>query len=143
MLTGIIISICLLRISRNYTIFIIGHSYTQDKYECIITKTETSGHGSITCVRGKPRFLFEFELTLTVDVFKTDEDMNLFSANVILTDVENDQLDDIESTIEWPTSTKAPTGENLNEIRRVLLDKTYKKDLIGKLKCFELEFRQL
>ena len=39
-----------------------GISCSNDKYDCVIEEcTSVEGHASIASVRGKPRFLFEFE----------------------------------------------------------------------------------
>ena len=56
-------------------------------------------------------------------------------------DVTNDQLDDLEISVEWKSS--SPSGETFKCMRGLLTTDPMKGEIVRRLKEYENEYRQL
>jgi hypothetical protein len=89
-----------------------------------ITKLE--GHASITHVRGRARFMYEWSFTFTA---KLDGE----KVTVEISEAINDQLDDVNFNFSF-------SKKSLNSERKNQLTKQIQAAAIGKLQEFEAEF---
>jgi hypothetical protein len=119
-----------------------GINVSQDGYEVTIEKCDDIiGHANIATVRGKPKFLFEFEVHLKFEVTNKITDSTLFKGNLILSDIQNDQIDDTEFRVDWKSS--SPSGAEAKILRTLLTEGELKAVILCRLKAYEEEYRQL
>ncbi len=71
----------------------------------ILSVADVTGNATITHSRGKVRYLYEFNIELSVEVQPAREGAEPLAAVVKVEDCINDQLDDIVVSISW---TKSP-----------------------------------
>lgn len=103
--------------------------------------SNAQGSAQIAHVRGKARFIYElsFDLKFAVKDEKSDKS---YKGKVSVSDVINDQLDDIELAVTW-TGT-SPPGAELAAIRNsVIGGNALRKLILAKVATFEHEFRQI
>jgi hypothetical protein len=113
-----------------------------NQYQVTINKLENGeGSAQIAHVRGKARFIYElsFDLSFTVEDEKSGTS---YMGKVNVSDVINDQLDDIDLAITW-TGKCSPPGAEVATVRNTVLGKAMKSLIINKMKQFEEDFRQL
>jgi hypothetical protein len=80
---------------------------------------------------------FSFDLKFTV----VSDSGSKFKGTIAVSDVINDQLDDIELTLTWTTG-KAPPNAELSAVRNTVLNgKVLKNALKAKVVQFEVAFR--
>jgi hypothetical protein len=97
-----------------------------------VTKIEkVEGNSSITHVRGRARYMYEWSFSLDVEVKGV---MGTFKGTSVVSDVINDQLDDLEIEMKW-------TGTRPTVIDGKSLQKTLKEEIIERMKVYEEEFR--
>ena len=112
-----------------------GYSVNIDSLENI------SGSANITHVRGKPRYFYDWSFDLIVDISSTDASKT-YTCKLTAEDVVNDQLDDIELTINW-TGVRPP-NDQLAVVKDLLTGKkTMKHTLKTKMQLFEAELQKL
>ena len=119
---------------------LLGISVNASSFECSIKDVEATGHAEIATVRGKPKFILEFEISMNFEVVCNDDDTS-YKGKLCVTDVENDQIDDIGLSTEW--NGPSPAGASASRVRALLTEGSMKRQIIDKLKKFEFEFRQL
>lgn len=90
---------------------------------------KVDGHSSITHVRGRARYMYEW--TVNAD-FK----VNGNKGTATISDLINDQLEDIELEIKWKGT--APARAEANSMKEAL-----KKDILRRMAIFEENFRKL
>jgi len=113
----------------------------RDDYEvCIECCDDITGHANIATVRGKPKFLFEFDIHLKFEVSSTTKD-STFKGNLVLSEVQNDQIDDAELRVDWKGT--SPSGSEAKTVRGLLLEGELKKVVLDRLKAYETEYRKL
>jgi hypothetical protein len=96
-----------------------------------ISKIEkVEGSASITHVRGRARFMYEWSFSLDF------ESSGGASGSVAVSDVINDQLDDIEIEVKWKGS--APPKDTAKTAKDNL-----KKEIIRRVKLFEESYRNI
>ena len=89
------------------------------------------GHSSITHVRGRARFLYEWNFSLDFEVTGL---MGSFSGSATISDVINDQLSDIEIEIKWKNP--KPTILDGRSLQSAL-----KEEIMDRMKQFETEYQ--
>lgn len=94
--------------------------------------SKKEGNAHITHSRGKARFMYEW--TLTVDIQAVG--FETFKGSAVLSDVINDQLDDIEVELSW--TGKKPMHADGKAIREMV-----KTLAVAKMKVFEEEYRKI
>lgn len=90
---------------------------------------KVEGHASITHVRGRARYMYEWSLSV-------DFAVNGAQGTATVSDLINDLLDDIEVEIKWKGA--APTREAAKEAKEAL-----RKDIVRRMNVFEDNFRKL
>uniref|UniRef100_A0A7S3GS10 Activator of Hsp90 ATPase AHSA1-like N-terminal domain-containing protein n=1 Tax=Spumella elongata TaxID=89044 RepID=A0A7S3GS10_9STRA len=103
--------------------------------------SNSQGSAQIAHVRGKARFIYELSFDLEFSV--TDEKTSKkYKGKVAVSDVINDQLDDIEFALSW-TGASPPNAE-LSTVRNAVIGGNALKKLIRtKIAIFEEDFRKL
>lgn len=97
------------------------------------------GTAQIAHVRGKARFIYELSFDLKFDVSAGDKK---YKGKVSVTDVINDQLDDIEFSLSW-TKESPPNAEVAAVRSSVIGGSALKKLIKERVAKFEEEFRKL
>jgi activator of HSP90 ATPase len=92
------------------------------------------GNSSVTHIRGRARFLYEWNFDLD---FEISGMLGPFKGSVAVADAINDQLDDIELDIKW-TSSPRPTVVDSRSLQKSLKD-----EVIQRMKAFELQFQNI
>jgi hypothetical protein len=92
---------------------------------------KVEGNSSITHVRGRARYMYEWSFSLDVEIKGV---MGAFKGTATVSDVINDQLDDLEIEMKW-------TGTRPTVIDGKSLQKTLKEEIIERMKVYEEEFR--
>ena len=109
--------------------------------ECVIHKVkDITGYANIASVRGKPKFLFEFEIQMEFEV--NTANFNSYKGTLHLLDVQNDQIEDIEFKIEWNGESKPP-NQSYSQVKGILTQGEFKKQIIKRLIEYETDFRKL
>jgi hypothetical protein len=91
---------------------------------------KVEGHASITHVRGRARYMYEWSFSLDF------ESSTGVSGSVAVSDVINDQLNDVEMDVKW----KGPAPAR--DVAKVIKDKL-KAEIVRRSQIFEESFRQL
>ncbi len=108
--------------------FAVGHNTAV--YNITISKIEkVEGNASITHVRGRARFMYEWSFSL-------DFDGTGSTGTVAVSDVINDQLDDIELEIKWKG------GSPSKDVAK-LIRENIKKEVIRRVKIFEESYQSI
>eukprot|EP00428_Durinskia_dybowskii_P060637 CAMPEP_0170381708 /NCGR_PEP_ID=MMETSP0117_2-20130122/14554_1 /TAXON_ID=400756 /ORGANISM="Durinskia baltica, Strain CSIRO CS-38" /LENGTH=195 /DNA_ID=CAMNT_0010637299 /DNA_START=42 /DNA_END=629 /DNA_ORIENTATION=+ len=101
--------------------------------------SNAQGTAQIAHVRGKARFIYELSFDLEFTVSSGDKD---YKGKVSVSDVINDQLDDLELTASWTGA--SPPGAELAAVRNTVIGGTNLRKLIrSKMAIFEQDFRQI
>ena len=106
----------------------------------ILKKIEKlDGHANVTHSRGKARFIYEYSFNLKIKVTRKEK---TWEGTVSIADVINDQLDDLELEFSWDEP--KPSGSEFSELKSALISsKLVKKEIQGKLRVFDEEFKRL
>ena len=102
--------------------------------------SNAEGTAQIAHVRGKARFMYElsFDLKFSVSDETTEKK---HKGKIAVSDVINDQLDDVEFAITWD---KPPPGSEATALRNAVIGGSTLKRLIReKMTIFEADFRQI
>lgn len=91
---------------------------------------KVEGSASITHVRGRARYMYEWSFALEFEANGGSK------GSCDVSDVINDQLDDIELEVKWKAP--APAKENVKALKESL-----KKEIIRRVKLFEESYRSL
>lgn len=102
--------------------------------------TNAQGSAQIAHVRGKARFIYELSFDLSFSVADEKSDKK-YKGKVSVSDVINDQLDDIELSVSW--TDKSPPGAELATIRNTVIGTALRKLVRAKMAKFEEDFRQI
>ena len=103
--------------------------------------TNTQGNAQIAHVRGKARFIYELSFDLEFSVTDDKSGKN-YNGKVAVSDVINDQLDDIEFSLSWTGI--SPPGAELAAVRNTVIGGSALKKLVrAKVTIFEEDFRKL
>lgn len=104
--------------------------------------SNVQGHAQITRSRGKPRFMYElsFDLDFTVSGGSLGDKQH--TGTVSISDVINDQLDDIESEVKWKGA--SPAGSVLVKVRNAVNGSSsgLKAFVKQQMALFEADFRK-
>jgi activator of HSP90 ATPase len=92
------------------------------------------GNSSVTHIRGRARFLYEWNFSLE---FEVSGMLGPFKGSVTVADAINDQLDDIELDVKW-TSAPRPTILDSRSLQKSLKD-----EIIQRMKTFEIQFQNI
>ena len=101
-----------------------------------ITSSEVSGTATIAHVRGKARYIYDFNIKLTFEISK---DSNTYKGSFQIDDLSPDDLDDINIQINW---TKEPSSSDFSTIK-TFINKEFKAEFKKKVHLFEKEFRAI
>lgn len=115
--------------------------------------TKIEGHAQIAHVRGKARYIYEFSFDIACTINKqsstspssvSSDDKQKYKANISIHDIINDQLDDLEISINWSDQKYTPPNSEITAVRNTILNnKTLKTFIISKMKSFENLFRNI
>lgn len=102
--------------------------------------SNAQGTAQIAHVRGKARFIYELSFDLKFSV--TDGTDSKYKGKISVSDVINDQLDDIEFALTWDG--KSPPGSELSTVKNSVLGGSALRKLIrSKMVTFEDDFRKI
>jgi hypothetical protein len=102
-----------------------------------ITSSEVSGTATIAHVRGKARYIYDFNVKLNFEISK--DESNSYKGSFQIDDLSPDDLDDINIQINW---TKEPSSSNFSTIK-TFINKDFKIEFKKKVIEFEKEFRAI
>lgn len=101
--------------------------------------SNAQGTAQIAHVRGKARFIYELSFDLKFSVVAGDKK---YKGKVAVSDVINDQLDDLELAVTW--TKESPPGSELAAVRNTIIGGTALRKMIrAKMSVFEQDFRQI
>lgn len=110
-----------------------AHSNNSSTNNISISKIEkVEGNASITHVRGRARFMYEWSFSLDFEATGPSSASGL----VAVSDVINDQLDDIELEVKWKGASPS------KDVAKVVKD-NLKKEIIRRVKLFEESYRNI
>lgn len=92
-----------------------------------------------THVRGKARYMYEFSFDLDFTVINSDSGA-VFNGKLKVSDVINDQLDDMELDISWTGD--RPASQEMTLLRKLLLGKLIKDALKVRMAIFEERYKE-
>ena len=92
-----------------------------------------------THVRGKARYMYEFSFDMDFTVINSASGA-VFSGKLKVSDVINDQLDDIELDLSW--SGDRPASQEMTMLRKLLLGKSIKDALKVRMAIFEESYKE-
>lgn len=106
----------------------------------IVKVDEVKGNASVTHSRGKPRYLYEFSFDLHLTVSEINSSTSYSGVKVKVIDAINDQLDVMETELQWGSS--RPNSVGANELKKCC-DQSIRDYIVKQLKEFENEFRKI
>ena len=99
------------------------------------------GSASITHVRGKKRFFYDFTLSLSFSLIHAPSSSS-YAGKITCEDVVNDQLDDMEMSFTW-TGTKRPPNDQHAIVKGLLVGKRMKTLLTTKIMTFQEQYQKM
>ena len=99
------------------------------------------GSASITHVRGKKRFFYDFHFGLSFSLVHAASSSS-YAGKIMCEDVVNDQLADMEISFTW-TGTKRPPNDQHATVKDLLVGKRMKTLLTTKILSFQDQYQKM
>jgi len=106
------------------------------------TITEVKGDAQITHIRGTARFMYEMSFTSSFSLHDTTSNKK-YEGKLSIADIINDQLDDMEITVDSWTVGQTPANADLKAIKTFLTGKTIKKYLKDAIEIFNQKYKDI
>eukprot|EP01036_Dinobryon_divergens_P032087 gene32088-41606_t len=104
--------------------------------------TDVSGDAQITHIRGTARFMYEMSFSCSFSLHDTASKKK-HEGKLSVADVINDQLDDMEITVDSWTTGQTPANADLKAIKTFLTGKTMKKYLKDAIELFNQKYKDI
>lgn len=104
--------------------------------------TEVKGDAQITHIRGKARFMYEMSFSCSFSLHDSGSNKK-YEGKFSAADVINDQLDDMEITIDSWTVGQTPANADIKAIKTFLTGKTIKKYLKDVIELFNEKYKDI
>ena len=99
------------------------------------------GSASITHVRGKKRYFYDFHFGLSFSLIHAASSSS-YAGKIMCEDVVNDQLADIEISFTW-TGTKRPPNDQHATVKDLLVGKRMRTLLTTKILTFQDQYQKM
>lgn len=111
-------------------------------YLKFISFSDIKGDAQITHIRGSARFMYELSFSSTFSL-KENKSGKQYEGKLSIADLINDQLDDVDISVESWTAGKAPPNSDLKAAKAFLTGSAIKQSLKEAIQVFNQKYKEI